>query len=126
MDFEINWKAIYKNKTKKQHNSKEKSKYTDIDRQDLEAIEVYLKDKLIFTQKINGNKRLIMRYRVKQNMMNQNDSSYVFMIGWQKTNNEKNTQEINYIYPNGIIETAGKWDNSKAMYSKPTLRVEEK
>jgi len=126
MQFEINWKAKYKDKTKKEHSSFNKDKYTDLDRTDLEAVEVYLKDKLIFTLPINGNKRLIMRYRVKQNMNNPNDSSYVFMVGWQKTDNGKNIQEINYIYPSGKIETAGKWDNSKTMYSEPTLRVEEK
>jgi len=126
MDFNIIWKAKYKDKKKKEHSSKNKDKYTDLDRSDLEAIEVYLEDKLIFTQEINGNKRLIMRYRVQQDLNNPAKSTYVFMIGWQKTVDGKNIQEITYVYPDGKIETSGKWDNSKAMYSEPVLRPEER
>ena len=126
MHFDIIWKAKYNDKTKKEHSSKNKDKYTDIDRSDLKAIEVYLKNDLIHTLELNGNKRLIMRYRVQQDMNNPAKSSYVFMIGWQKTNAGINTQEITYIFPDGTMETAGKWDNSKAMYSEPILRDDEK
>ena len=126
MDFEITWKAIYKNKALKEHSSKNKDKYTDIDRSSLEAIEVYLKDELIHTVVIDSNKRLVMRYRVTQDLFNPSKTTYVFLVGWQKTSNGKNTQEISYVYPNGVIETSGKWDSSKVLYSTPILRSEEK
>ena len=125
MHFDINWKTIY-NKNKKEHSSFNKDKYTDIDRLDLKGIEVYLKDKLIYTLKLKKNQRLIMRYRVQQDMMNPNKNSYVFLVGWQKTDGGKNTQEITYIYPDGRIEVSGKWDNSKILFCEPKLMLEEK
>ena len=126
MDFNITWKAIYKDKKIKEHSSINKDKYADIDRSKLECIEVSWKGNLIFTQEISGNKRLVMRYRIQRDLMDPSKTTYVFLIGWQKTNLGANTQEITYIFDDGHMVTHDKWDSSIALYSEPILRSDEK
>jgi hypothetical protein len=125
MHYEITWKAKYKNNINS-HSNKNGDKYTDIDRKNLESIEVYLNSKIIHTLLIEKDKRLIMRYRVQQDINNPNKSTYIFLIGWQQTINGKNIQEITYIFPDGKKEVSGKWDNTKALYSEVKLRDDEK
>jgi len=125
MHFDITWKTKYKN-SELIHSNENGDKYTDINREDLESVEVYLKNEKIHTLILEENKRLIMRYRIQQKLFDSEDSSYVFLIGWQKTIDGKNTQEITCVFPDGSKEVFERWNNEVALYSEIRLRDDEK
>lgn len=47
----------------------------------------------------------------------------IIIVGWQETINGKNTQSVTYLYPNGYIESSGRWGSDaihqEASFYKP-------
>jgi len=48
----------------------------------------------------------------------------IILVGWQETVNGKNTQSVTYLYPDGMIETSGRW-GSDAIHQEASFIVDE-
>jgi len=124
--METKWKAIYSDgKSLNQYNEdKSVNKYTDIDRSKLSSFELYKEDKLIFKLVLEEGQRLIFRRRVSSNLQGEVIGA-IYLVGWQKNINGKNTQSISYILEDGCIIMAGQWDEKSNFSYSPNLIEEE-
>lgn len=138
---ETRWRAIYNDKTILPQYCKcgFKSGYENIDRDKLLAFDIYTignKEKyipnddktghLLFRMYLEPEQRLIYRRRVwgevNLTTMEQKIKGYLYMVGWQQKVNGKNTQSINYIFPDGHVEQRGKWTSGEPRYIKEELQ----
>jgi len=127
---EIIWEAIYNDGTLlPQYNDKNDplsaNKYIDIDRSKLVKFNLYKNDILIFSLHLDNSKKLIFRRRVVMKMYSGN-KEVVYLIGWQEKVNNKNVQQISFIFEDGHIEvTDGFKEGTKWMYPIRFLKEEE-
>ena len=123
--MELTWKAIYSNdKSLNQYNEGKVSKYTDIDRKLLKFFELYNEGKLFLRLHLGDGKRLIYRKRVSQEI-GTGKKRNLYLVGWQKKVKGENIQSIVYIFEDGHIEIAGKWDEESRFFYSPNLIKEE-
>ena len=127
---EIIWEAIYNDGTLlPQYNDKNDplsaNKYIDIDRSKLVKFNLYKNDILIFSLHLDNSKKLIFRRRVVMKMYSGN-KEVVYLIGWQEKVNNKNVQQISFIFEDGRIETTdGFKKGTKWKYPIRFLKEEE-
>lgn len=121
------WKAIYLDGSSLNQYNEDGSfnKYTDIDRSLMEFFEFYGEKGLILRVHLGDNKRLIYRRRVTQDAL-RGIIGVVYLVGWQKTIGSENVQSICYIFEDGHIEMAGKWDGDSPFAYAPNLTEGEK
>lgn len=126
MSKEITWQAVYVDgKTLSQKNEDgTENKYTDIDRSRLTFFNLYEGTKLIFRLSLEDGRRLIYRRRVSANLYTGNIKQVVYLVGWQKTINGQNIQDIAYIFEDGHIELAGRWKGERT-FTAPNLIKQE-
>ncbi len=124
--MELKWKAVYLDgKSLNQYNEDGSiNKYTDIDRSILQFFELYKENKLILRIYLGDGKRLIYRRRVTLNLLGK-IKEVIYLVGWQKKIKGENVQSICYIFEDGHIESAGKW-NDKNIFYAPNLIKQEK
>lgn len=96
--------------------------YDEIDRENLVYFEVYDDEDLILRMHLDDDKRLI--YRRREVIKVGRGKKTIWLVGWQKNVNGKNVQAINYIFPDGHIEFAGRW--KKGLFCKPNIKDYEK
>jgi len=112
----LSWKAVYNDgKELPQYNADgTTNKYPDIDRNKLEFFEMWDGDKLIFKLHMEPEHRLIVRQRHISKMTfkgNTLNSSFVWLVGHQWTDNGKNHQSLAWIFPDGHVELTGRFKN---------------
>ena len=90
--------------------------YRDIDRNRVTSFALYdgppATRKILHLHLLEGQ-RLIYRRRVELP-----SNTVVYLVGWQKTINGENVQSIAYVFPEGEVIMAGKWnEQDRWMYS---------
>lgn len=121
----MQWVAYYSDGTwLRQYNDRdeETGRYADIDRARLVSFALYDRpaSRKIFHLHLESDQRLIYRMRidVKREIT-------VYMVGWQQTIAGQNIQSINYIFPDGTIEAAGRFEDHEWFYAPELLPFEE-
>lgn len=82
--------------------------YTQIDRTKLASIELFFGQKLVHRLHLEKGQRLILRRRVKQNLLG-GDMREIYLVGYQETIENKNRQAILAIFDDGHTELIGSW-----------------
>lgn len=109
-----------KNKEKAQ---KMNQSYDDINREKLEYFEIYDSDGLVLKIHLDDkDKRLI--YRRRHQVIPGQGEKVIWLAGWQKVVNGENVQSIQLLFPDGHIESIGKWKDG--LFCKPNLKDSEK
>lgn len=127
----MRWRARYSDGTWLDQSLTGESVYPLIDRTKLAAFDI-LKDiddpkaeyettELLFRMWLEDKQKLIYRYRPRIDIATGHKVSEVWLVGYQEKINGKNKQVINYVFPDGHIEQAGKW-----IGGMPQIREEEK
>lgn len=118
----IRWRARYSDGTWLDQVDGQ-SIYPTINRKKLAAFDILDTDKdldvkkelrddkwqLVFRMWLEKGQRLIYRHRPTMDLATGNISSEFWLVGYQEKINGKNNQVINYVFPNGHVEQAGKW-----------------
>ncbi len=118
----MNWKAIYKDGSSLEQYDGSENKYTAIDRAKLVAFEMWNNQLITRIDLSDPLKRLIWRRRVDLGGLSQ-ITRVIYLVGWQKTVDGKNTQQIHVIEEDGSFKIIDRW--SEENYS-PNLIQQEK
>lgn len=115
------WRAVYNDGSflNQYNDDGTNNKYPDIDRVKLEFFELWNGEKLLFRLHLEEGRRLIYRRRVGV-AMGVGVTRVIYLVGWQQTINGVNVQDIAYIFSDGHVELAGKWEDDRT-FCAPNL-----
>jgi len=113
----IRWRARYFDNTWLDQG---KNTYENIDRKKLASFDIlkdvedqnaeYQLEQLLLRVWLEKGQKLIYRRRVTMDIMGDGQiKSELWLVGYQEKINGTNKQVINYIFPDGHVEQAGKW-----------------
>lgn len=122
-----NWVSVYNDNTRLPQFNEDGSenKYQDIDRTRLSAFEFYKDGKLLLVCELAPGARLIYRKRVEQS--SGGEPHVIYLIGWQKTIEGKNSQSIACVpaYNDTIVFVDGWREGSRWLYPVEEFQFEK-
>jgi hypothetical protein len=121
----MQWKAVYTDGTHLDQieESGDKNEYKDIDRDKLQAFELWDEDKRVISLRFSKGQRLIWRRRT---IMSPGGIVQQFhIIGKQQTVNGKNYQGIIAVFEDGRVEVAGKFEEGHPFFQPVKIHKDE-
>src|SRR5574342_774232 len=112
----MQWVAHYSDETElPQYNADgTENKYADIDRARLQYFEFRDTGRIVLRTYLEPGQRLIYRRRVEKRPGE--PDIVVYMAGWQQTIAGQNIQSISYIFPDGAVIQAGRFDEASRWF----------